>query len=328
MARRPKRSGLVAGIDLGGTKVTFGVLNAEGKILAMDKRKTKAITGMEGVLDRVVDGLERTCKEAGSTLRDLDAVGIGAPSPVDFDEGVAIHAVNLGWKNVPLRKLLEDRLDLPVLVDNDVNVAAWGEFTAGAARGWSDALGVWVGTGIGGGIILGGKLWRGAFHTAGELGHMVLQPRGGLGRRTVEEHCSRLAMIRAMETLISSHPQSRMRAVLPRTPEDGPIGSSTIAEAYRAGDELVLRVVDDAADLLGLAIANAVTLLSVRGVVLGGGVTDALGKPFVDRVRESFEWHVFPTTLRKCRVVAAELGDAAGIVGAAALARTHIIGGG
>jgi glucokinase len=119
-----------------------------------------------------------------------------------------------------------------------------------------------------------------------------------------------------------------MRTVLQRTPEDGPLGSSGIAAAYEAGDELVLRVVDDAADLLGLAIANAVTLLSVRGVVLGGGVTDALGKPFVERVRESFEWHVFPTTLRKCRVVAAELGDSAGIVGAAALARVHIVGGG
>jgi len=328
MARRPKRSGLVAGVDLGGTKVTFGIVSGDGKILAMEKRKTKATTGMESVLDRVVDGLERACKEAGCELGDIDAVGIGAPSAVDFDEGVVIHAGNLGWKNVPLRALLEDRLDLPVLVDNDVNVAAWGEFTAGAARGWSDALGVWVGTGIGSGLILGGKVWRGAFHTAGELGQMVLQPRGGLGRRTVEEHCSRLAMIRSMETLIGSHPQSRMRAVLQRTAEEGPLGSSAIADAYEAGDELVLRVVDDAADLLGLAIANAVTLLSVRGVVLGGGVTDALGKPFVERVRESFEWHVFPATLRKCRVVAAELGDSAGIVGAAALARAHIVGGG
>jgi len=119
-----------------------------------------------------------------------------------------------------------------------------------------------------------------------------------------------------------------MRTVLQRTAEEGPVGSSAIADAYDAGDELVLRVVDDAADLLGLAIANAVTLLSVRGVVLGGGVTDALGKPFVERVRESFEWHVFPATLRKCRVAAAELGDSAGIVGAAALARAHIVGGG
>jgi glucokinase len=318
----------VAGVDLGGTKVTIGIVSGDGKILATEKRKTKATTGMEGVLDRVVDGLERACKEAGCELGDLDAVGIGAPSAVDFDEGLVIHAGNLGWKNVPLRALLEDRLDLPVLVDNDVNAAAWGEFTAGAARGWSDALGVWVGTGIGSGLILGGKVWRGGFHTAGELGQMVLQPRGGLGRRTVEEHCSRLAMIRSMETLIGSNPQSRMRTVLQRTPEEGPLGSSGIAAAYEAGDELVLRVVDDAADLLGLAIANAVTLLSVRGVVLGGGVTDALGKPFVERVRESFEWHVFPTTLRKCRVVAAELGDSAGIVGAAALARVHIVGGG
>jgi glucokinase len=183
-------------------------------------------------------------------------------------------------------------------------------------------LGVWIGTGIGAGLVLRGEVWRGPGFTAGEIGQMILFPRSSIGRRTFEEHCSRTAMVRAMETLIGFHPQSRIRKALERSREDGPVGSGAIAQAYVDGDELVQQVVDDAADLVGLAIANAVTLLSLRCVVLGGGVTEALGNRYVERVRESFEWHVFPSTLRKCAIVASELGDSAGVLGAAMLART------
>ena len=126
-----------------------------------------------------------------------------------------------------------------------------------------------------------------------------------------------------METIVGFYPQSKIRAAFAERGEDGMVGSSAIAECYASGDELAVRVIDDAAELLGMAIANAVTLLSVRAVVLGGGVTEALGKRYVDRVRESFEWNVFPSTLKKCHLVVGQLGDAAGVLGAALLAQAH-----
>ena len=309
------------GIDLGGTNMTVGVVDRAHKIVASEKRKTKASLGLEAVIDRIVDTVGRACEGADVKIDAIDAVGIGAPSAIDFEEGVVINAGNLGWKLVPLRAILEKRLGTRVIVENDVNAAIWGEAKLGAAKNWREVLAVWVGTGIGGGLVLNGEIHRGAFHTAGEIGQMLLFPRGGIGRRTLEEHCSRLAMVRAMETIVGFYPQSKIRGAFKEPGEDGMIGSSAIAACYGAGDELVVRVVDDSAELLGIAIANAVTLLSVEAVVLGGGVVEALGKRFVARVRESFEWHVFPSTLKKCHLAASELGDRAGVLGAALLAQ-------
>ncbi len=318
-SKKRKKSGFVVGVDLGGTNITVGVVDRSHRVVAMAKRKTKASIGLEGVIERIVETIDRACESAGVTRLQLDGIGIGAPSAIDFDEGVVINAGNLGWKHVPLRTILQKRLELPIVVENDVNAAIWGEAKLGAAKSWNDVLAVWVGTGIGGGFVLGGEIYRGAFHTAGEIGQMILFPRCGVGRRTLEEHCSRLAMVRAMETIAGFYPQSKIRSALAARSDDGAIGSSVIAECYEAGDELVVRVVDDSAELLGLALANAVTLLSVEAIVIGGGVTEALGKRYLSRVRESFEWHVFPSTLKKCHLVASELGDSAGVLGAALL---------
>lgn len=323
MAKKRKQSGLVVGVDLGGTNMMVGIVDRQHKIIASVKRKTKAAMGRDAVIDRIIGSIERACEEAGIKIDAVDGVGIGAPSAIDFDEGMVINAGNLGWKQVPLRAILEKRLGMPVVVENDVNAAVWGEVSLGAAKAWTDVLAVWVGTGIGGGLVLGGKIYRGSFHTAGEIGQMILFPRCSPGRRTLEEHCSRLSMVRAMETIVGFYPQSKIRAAFEARGEDGMVGSSAIADCYANGDELVVRVIDDAADLLGIAIANAVTLLSVRAVVLGGGVTEALGKRYVDRVRESFEWHVFPSTLRKCHLVVGVLGDSAGVLGAALLAQAQ-----
>ncbi|MSR70292.1 MAG: ROK family protein [Phycisphaerales bacterium] len=321
MAKNRKKSGLVVGVDLGGTNITVGVVGRDHKIIATAKRKTKAALGLDGVIERIAETIGRACDSASVTIDKIDSVGIGAPSAIDFDDGVVINAGNLGWKQVPLRAILEKRLGKPVVIENDVNAAVWGEARLGAAKNWQEVLAVWVGTGIGGGLILNGALHRGTFHTAGEIGQMQLFPRGGMGRRTLEEYCGRLSLVRAMEAIAGFYPQSKIRPALAQRGDDGMIGSSAIAECYAAGDELVVRVVDDSAELLGIAIANAVTLLSVEAVVLGGGVVEALGKRYVARVRESFEWNVFPSTLKKCHVVASELGDSAGVLGVALLAR-------
>ncbi len=326
MAERTRR-GLVAGVDLGGTSMTAAVVDEKGRILGRCKRKTRAQEGRETVITRLIEGIDRACAEAGVARHQLAAIGVGAPSAIDFEKGVVLNAGNLGWKNVGLRDLLAKRCDLPVAVDNDVNVAAWGEHELGAGRGRGDMLAVWVGTGIGGGLVLGGRLWRGPLFTAGEVGQTILFPNSSPGRQTVEEHCSRTAMVRAMETLLGFYPNSMLREFTEsndrdaREPFDRAVSSSVIRECYAKGDALVRRVVDAAADLLGLAIANWITVLSVPTVILGGGVTEALGRSYVARVRDRFEECVFPSSLRRVEVIASTLEDDAGVLGAAMLAR-------
>lgn len=311
---------LVAGIDLGGTNMSIGIVDAKGRIVGACKRKTKAKDGKDAVLDRIVEGVLRACTEAGVEPGSLAAVGIGAPSAIDIDQGLVIHAGNLGWKNVPLRDLLQKRLKLPVVVDNDVNVAAWGEATLGAGVGRGDLLAVWVGTGVGGGLILNGGLWRGPLFTAGEIGQVIVQPGGVPGHRTVEDFCSRTALVRSMETMAGSYPSSRFHAIRAEA-VDGAIGSKAIHALYAEGDELTRTIVDASAELLGLVIANQLTMLSLRTVVLGGGVVEALGKEYVAAVTASVRSHVFPSTLRKVDVLKTQLEDRAGVLGAAMLAR-------
>jgi glucokinase len=187
--------------------------------------------------------------------------------------------------------------------------------------GKGDLLAVWVGTGVGGGLVLNGGLWRGPLFTAGEIGQVILQPGGAPGHRTVEEFCSRTAIVRSMETIAGFYPSSRFHKVRAEK-EDGPLGSGAIRDLYAEGDELTCRVVDASAELLGLAIANQLTVLSLKSVVLGGGVVEALGKAYAAKVRESIVAHVFPSTLRKVDVLVTQLEDKAGVLGAAMLARS------
>lgn len=312
------RGKTVVGIDLGGTNMQIGVVREDGSIIGRCKRKTKAVLGLDGVVDRLVEGVQRACDDAGLDPKRLGAVGIGVPGAIDMPRGMVLEAPNLGWFDVPIQKILEKRIGCRVAVDNDVNVAVWGEYKRGAARGHGDVLGAWVGTGVGGGLVIGGQLYRGTSFTAGELGQTWIIPGGGPAARTVEHHSSRTAIVDAVIRSLSRYPKSVMHKVVEQ--KKGIIGSSEVADAYLKGDELVIEVVEHAAWILGIAIANVVTLLSINSVVLGGGMTEALGDAFVDLVRKSLVQAVFPAKLADCRVVATALRDEAGVQGAALLA--------
>ena len=319
---------VVVGVDLGGTNMQIGVIDAEGKIIGRCKRKTKAHEGRDTVIKRLVEGVWRAMEDAKTPREKLFGVGVGAPSAVDFDRGVVIKAGNLGWEDLPLRDILAKELGaretgVRVALDNDVNVAAWGEAQLGAARGRANVLAVWVGTGVGAGLVLDGRLWRGPRHTAGEIGHVVLFPGGQPGFMTVEDVCSRTGIVNALRRLLPMYPDSALhKLIAEKADETGSIGSSAIARAYEKDDELARRVVDKSADFLGIAIANIVTMLSIDCVVLGGGVTEALRGPYVARVTKSFERAVFPSVLRKTDIVASSLNDDAGVYGAAMLVCT------
>lgn len=311
---------LTVGIDLGGTKMQVGVIDARNRVIGECRRKTRGEDGLRAVVDRMRESVERACADAGVEPAQIAAVGIGAPSAIDHPRGIAIRAVNLGWTDVPLRDLMRKALGRPVALDNDVNVAAWGEAAFGVARGMRNVVAVWVGTGIGGGLVLDGKLHRGHFFTAGEIGHTVVDPAAAPGLRTIEEISSRTGMVHALRRLMPANDPSPLARKLQE--QGGPrVGSSAIAEAFLEGHPVVVSVIDHAAAQLGLVLANLATVVCPEAIVLGGGVTEALGKPWIARVKAAFDRWVFPENLRGCRFLQSELGDHAGMIGASLQAR-------
>jgi glucokinase len=321
----------VVGVDLGGTNMHIGVVDQRNRIIGRKGKKTRVEEGSRAVIDRLCLGINQACEDAGCRLSDITAVGVAAPGAMDIPRGIVLDAPNMAWRNFPLRDILRRRLRKPIVLDNDVNGAVWGEFCLGlkaaGARKTSaaskarpeDLLGVWVGTGVGGGLVIGGRLFHGQFFTAGEIGLTVLFPDGRKGRRTVEDWCSRTGMSRTIALRLKDHPKSMLRDLTNGT---GKVtGSKQLAKAYAENDALAREVVHEAADLLGTAVANVVTLLSVGTVILGGGVTEALGSQFVDRVRTAFQRSVFPKRCAEARILMTRLKSDAGVLGAALLAR-------
>lgn len=336
-ARRASRSQrLIIGVDLGGTNINVGLVGVDGEVLDESRlnKKTQAVLGVNTVIDRIAEAIRESCEQAGVKVKSVGGVGIGAAGAVDPNTGVVLRGGNLGFTKVPLAERLKKKLGVDVYVENDVNVAVYGEWKFGACVGATDVLGVWVGTGVGGGLILNNRLYGGGFLTAGEIGHMTLIPNAPLGRRSVEQNCSRTAITERLIYLVSSGHASILRKAIDderkKAKDKGDfdptklLRSKHVSEAYRKGDELTHRVVKETAELLGTAIAGVVTLLSLPHVVLGGGFTEALGEPWVREVRQAVKERVFPFDLRKVEVVGTALRDNAGIVGAALLARENL----
>lgn len=320
MARARKSA--VVGIDLGGTNMQIGVVTPEQRIIGRSKKKTRASEGLTSVMDRLVAGVREACDDAGLRTDDLLGLGIGAPGAIEPTGGMVVMAPNLGWKDVPLAGLLKKRLGVPVVVDNDVNAAVYGEWRLGAGKGASDVLGFWIGTGIGGGLILNEKLYYGGMLTAGEIGHVTLFPHQPPGSRKVEENLSRTALVDRMLRLIKMGHKSVIPQLADHDLTD--VRAKTIAAAYNRGDRLTHAVLENAAELMGIVIANTVTLLSLPRVILGGGLTEAMGESLVKPVRESVRRHVFPDSLKAVEVVATKLEADAGLLGAALLARERL----
>lgn len=307
----------VIGIDLGGTNLQVGVVDEGNRIAGRARRKSEAARGLDGVLENVVAGVHEACASAGVALQSIAGIGIAAAGAIDVPRGVVLEAPNLKWHNVPFRDLLEKRLGRPVTLDNDVNAAVWGEYCLGAGRGVAgDVGGVWVGTGVGGGLVLMGKLYQGDFFTAGEIGHTILRPEGPPGGRSVEDLCSRTGLIRIIEQRRGASPHSKLAA--------GTLDMPRLADAYRAKDAIALAVIDESAKLMGIAIANMVTLLSLKTVILGGGVTESLGERYFAAVRKGFDAEVFPPALRACELRMTKLAADSGLLGAALLARERL----
>ena len=317
----------VVGVDMGGTKILSAVIDAEGNILGTAKVSTKAEERTSVVIGRIAGSIEKAISKSNVDKASIQAIGIGAPGPLDPETGVVIFAPNLGWRDVPLKAELEGRTGLPTFVDNDVNVGTLGEHAFGAAQGVENVVGIFVGTGIGGGIILNGELFHGASKTAGEVGHIIVKaggPRCGCGTRgCLEAIASRTAMAKQFRKAIE---KKGKKSVLTKL-TDGDLSvirSGVLVKAIRAKDKLTLKVFKKVTRYLGIGVGSIVNFLNPDMIVLGGGVVEALDDTFIDNIRTYAEKYALPDTLSGVQIVRAKLGDNSGILGAAALARHRL----
>jgi glucokinase len=304
------------GVDLGGTKI-FAVLVKGDEVARDAKRKTPQQGGPLAVVDAIAGVID----ELGGTTG-VDAVGVGAPGAVDVATGTVRQAPNLsGWHEpFGLGPALSDALGgLRVAVDNDVNVGTLAEHRLGAGTGATDMLGVFCGTGVGGGLILDGSIRRGPTGFAGEIGHTLVQRDGRRcgcgGRGHLEAYAGRAAMEKRARELEA---EGRDTALVELAPNKR-MTSGVFAKALAAGDAVTIELLDDAVAALGVSIASAVTLLDLELVVVGGGLADRLGPAFVGRVEQAVRSELFADA-STVRVIPGELGDRGGALGAALLA--------
>ncbi len=312
------------GVDLGGTKILTGVFQSNLKLVATSKASTKAERGYKAVVERIVRTVRDAVDEADLDPKLVRAVGVGAPGAVDTTDGRVIFSPNLpGWENVPLRKDLEKGLGVPVFIENDCNACTLGVYHVELGGKQRHVVGIFVGTGIGAGLILDGRLHSGFNRVAGEIGHMVLEvggPKCNCGNRgCFEALASRSAIFRRIQSAVKEGQKTILTEMLDDQLSD--MRSGDLKKALKKGDKLVEKVVEEAAEYTGIAVGNILNLLGPQCVVLGGGVVDALEDSMMSIIVETAKDYAMPGIARGVEIFASRLGDDAGITGAAVLAR-------
>jgi len=314
------------GFDLGGTKMLCIVFDDKQKIVARKRKKTKGTEGAQAGVMRIAELIRETFTENNLPLECLSSLGIGCPGPVDMDNGIVNVAVNLGWKNVSLGAMLEDELDCPVSVLNDVDAGVYGEYSVGAAVGARSVAGIFPGTGIGGGFVYEGKILRGRRSSAMEIGHTRItssnRSSGTDMTGTLESEASRLAI--AAECAKLAYRGEAPNLLRAAGTDIAQIRSKVLAAAIRDGDKSVERVVRQAAQTVGYAVANLVHMLCPDVIILGGGLVESISEIYLDEVTQTAKRSVLQCYEDMFEIKMAKLGDDAGAMGAAIWAKQNI----
>lgn len=319
---------IMVGIDMGGTSLRALVVNPQNEILAIEKTPTNVAQKPAGIIRDLASMVEDVIRSAGFRRTQLRAVSIGAPGAADPETGMLYHAPNLGWEAVPLGAELRKLLHVPVFVENDVNVGVVGEYALGAGQGTKELVGIFVGTGIGGGIISHGELYLGTRGAAAEVGHMIVQVDGpvcGCGNHgCIEALASRTAMERDVRAAIAKGEKSSVLKIMEERGKDR-MTSSIIQRALKRNDPVMRKVMKRAQYYLGIAVAGVVNLLDPECVVMGGGIAERLGEAFVKPIRQAaYENFLRRHDAERVKIVAGTLGDNAGPLGAVVLARKRL----
>ena len=316
------------GFDLGGTKMLAAVFDDAFKPLARKRKRTKAQDGAAGGLKRMIGLIETTLAEAGIGAEGLAGIGVGCPGPLDLDKGIILETPNLGWKKTRVRAELEKAFGCPAVIANDVDAGVYGEYRFGAARATRCVVGVFPGTGIGGGAVYNGEIIRGATGSCMEIGHMPVVRDGpfcGCGRRgCLEAVAGRLAISAAAAAAAY---RGEAPHLLAKAGTDlANIRSRALSESIAAGDASVENIVREAARTIGWAMAGVVNLLAPDVVLLGGGLVEDMPDLFRDEISAAVNARVMPSYENSFKVVVAKLAGDATITGAAAWAQQTIGG--
>lgn len=312
---------LILGIDIGGTSVKIGLIYEHGEVLTKWEVPTNLEDNGIHIASEVWESISGQLKEQKIDDSRLLGIGIGAPGFIDQESGVVYHAVNIGWKNFELADHFKKLSGLPVFAGNDANVAALGENWKGAGNQAKNLIAVTLGTGVGGGIIANGFVLGGENGTAGEIGHITIEPDGYLcncGRKgCLETITSATGIVRQGMDLIKEHPESELAAYYEKNKT---LTAKDIFELASQGDALAEQVVEHTADVLGLAIANIAIIINPSKVLIGGGVSKA-GDQLISRIEKYFNAYALKRISDACDIKVAELGNDAGMIGAAYLVK-------
>lgn len=310
------------GIDIGGTNIAAGVVDENYNIVSKSKVKTYSSRGYEAVLEDIVIAGQQAVKEADLMVSDMSWVGMGCPGTCNIETGLVEYANNLKWENVPLQKYVGDALKIPAYIENDANAAALGEYYAGAAKGAKSAIVITLGTGLGAGIIIDGKLFSGSNYAGAEIGHTVINVDGEqctCGRKgCFETYCSATALVRFTKRAIEKNPDSLM---IKLSEEEGKVSGRTAFKAAKAGDKAGQEVVDYFIKNLACGIINTINIFQPNMLCIGGGVSnegDNLLNPLKERIRKEV---YSKNSSNNTEIVLCKLGNNSGIIGAALLGK-------
>ncbi|SHK23587.1 glucokinase [Clostridium cavendishii DSM 21758] len=306
----------VIGIDLGGTKISCAISDLEGQVISQNTVPTNAHEGDVPVLNRIIGSVETVLRDGNISIDMVKAIGIGSPGPLDAKTGIIITTPNLPFKNFDIVKPLEEKFNVPVYLDNDANVAAIGEFMFGAAKGTENMVYFTVSTGVGGGAVVNGKVYRGNTSNALEIGHITVLPDGP------RCGCGNLGCLEAVAsgTAIGKRGKEAVESKVETTLKNYEnVTSYEVFKEAAAGDAVSIEIIDSCLNYLGIGVANAIAIFDPEMIVIGGGVSKA-GKVVFDKVQQVIDKRCFKTMAESCKVVPAGLGTDAGVIGAVALA--------
>ena len=308
------------GIDVGGTGIQVGVLDEQRKILVEESIPTRTSIPFSEQIAHIAECVLYATEKAGFTPGQIESIGAGIPGIASYSTGEIIKCPNMGWNHVPFREEFRKHLDVPIYIDNDANVAALAESVAGVSAGTSSSVFITIGTGIGSGIILNGKIWNGSHHIGGELGHTIFALNGipcSCGNHgCLERYCSATALIRMAREAVAIQPDT---LIMKKVENDiTKIEARTVIDAARESDPLAMEVYSRFIDQLAQSVANVVNFLDPEVIVLGGGVSKA-GSFLLDPLRRSYKKYVLYNDQPLPEVKLAVLGSEAGIIGAAML---------
>ena len=316
------------GIDLGGTNIKAGVVDSDGNLINKLSIKTHAERTMEEIIHDMGTLAVDAIKDCGKEISDIEAIGIGSPGTPDNEEGILVYSSNLPFNMAPMRKLIRDVVDLPVYIDNDANCAAMAEAVAGAAKGTKDSVTITLGTGVGAGVIVNGRIYSGFNQAGSEFGHTVLVSGGiqcGCGRKgCFEQYASATALARMTQEAADANPDSITKKLLDET---GHSNARIAFNAMREGDKVAADVIDKYTDYLADGLANAINTFMPEVLVVGGGVCNE-GDPLLIPMKEkTMSRPYFGPGVKKTEIRLAQMGNDAGIVGAAMMGMTCALDG-